>query len=722
MEPSRRPRPSYSRAQMRRTLALLIDYLRDPYQNAVFVAVDDAARENDAHLIAVTGGIIGSPDPSWSQRTVLYDMIGPHNVQALIVASGTMGVALGPARLARYLERYRPLTVVSTAYELEGWPSVVVDNERGMRTILEHLVVAHGRRRIAFIRGPEANQEAERRFAIYRQVLAEHGLSFDPALVCQGTFLRPSGVAAANDLVDRGVRFDALAAANDMMALGAMWVLRSRGLRLPDDVVVVGFDDIYEGRFAVPSLTTVRQPYRELGRTAVRLALEGIAGERAPRWVSLPAELVRRRSCGCVAGEDPDRADGPEDSLPPGEQDARTRLALLALSETSRALSATQDLPSLNRTLVAQLPRLEIPACALSLYERRLEPLAGARLEVVYDTGRAPLPASGSVFETGQLAPGGLFAGDRRTYVLEPLFFGREQFGFFAMQAGPREGLVYEALRDQISGALQSVRLMEAVLDEAKRRQIAERDHAEKEMKIAARIQTMILPRGPAAPGLAIAATMVPASNVGGDYYDVLPADGGCWLGIGDVAGHGLVSGLVMLMIQSAVTGLIRQQPDIRPADVVRAVNAVLFENVRSRLGQSEHATFCIMRYRVDGSLEFAGAHEDILVLRHRTGRCERIPTEGTWLGMIPDLGDTARDHALRLEDGDLLVLFSDGLLEARDLKGTLYGVDRLAHELERCRDLTVVRIRDEILAAVGRWMVRQDDDLTLLVARYRRP
>lgn len=165
--------------------------------------------------------------------------------------------------------------------------------------------------------------------------------------------------------------------------------------------------------------------------------------------------------------------------------------------------------------------------------------------------------------------------------------------------------------RDQISGALKAGSLAAQVVDEAQRRQIAEKEQADKEFKIAAQIQTMILPKTLRVPGLEIAATMIPAVNVGGDYYDVLPFEGGCWIGIGDVAGHGLGAGLIMLMIQSMVAALVNQRPYLLASEVVGALNSVLYENVRSRLGRDEHTTFCLIRYRKDGSILYAGAHEE---------------------------------------------------------------------------------------------------------------
>src|SRR5262245_56596557 len=104
------------------------------------------------------------------------------------------------------------------------------------------------------------------------------------------------------------------------------------------------------------------------------------------------------------------------------------------------------------------------------------------------------------------------------------------------------------------------------------------------EEEIASRIQAAILPGEIDVEGLEIAAGMVPAEKVGGDYYDIIPVEDGCWIAIGDVAGHGLAAGLIMLMIQSTLQGLVMLSPQASPADLICALNRVLYENIRRRM------------------------------------------------------------------------------------------------------------------------------------------
>jgi sigma-B regulation protein RsbU (phosphoserine phosphatase) len=157
------------------------------------------------------------------------------------------------------------------------------------------------------------------------------------------------------------------------------------------------------------------------------------------------------------------------------------------------------------------------------------------------------------------------------------------------------------------------------------REQLAASERVAGEMEIAHRIQTSILPVTPLLPGYSLAASMQTASEVGGDYYDVIPSRAGGWIGIGDVAGHGLPAGLVMLMLQSATSVLVHTMTDEAPSSLVARINGLLFDNIRIRLAQDEFVTFTLLRCSGDGEVVYAGAHEEIVVWRKATGECERL-------------------------------------------------------------------------------------------------
>jgi serine phosphatase RsbU (regulator of sigma subunit) len=364
---------------------------------------------------------------------------------------------------------------------------------------------------------------------------------------------------------------------------------------------------------------------------------------------------------------------------------------------------------------------LGIRSCFVATYEGWGTPPAKSRLIVAYDRGRLlDLPPGGLLFDTQLLAPSELLGDRQRSMVVEPLFFETIQLGFGSFELGPRRRVVYELLRELVSAALHGAELMGRVAREAEARQKAEKQRLEQELALATRIQTSILPRNLDVRGLEIAASMQPATEVGGDYYDVLPTDQGCWLGIGDVAGHGLGAGLVMMMMQSIVAALVHAMPEASPRQLLSIVNAVLYENVRQRMLQDQHATLSLLRYREDGSLEFAGAHEDLLIFRAASRTVELVPTEGTWVGATRDIEAANHDSKCQLLPGDVLLVYTDGLIEAQNAGGEQFGSERLMAAFLALGELSPEKIRQGLTDAVQAFMAEQRDDIAVLVARYR--
>ena len=250
------------------------------------------------------------------------------------------------------------------------------------------------------------------------------------------------------------------------------------------------------------------------------------------------------------------------------------------------------------------------------------------------------------------------------------------------------------------------------------RENLMAKERLESEMAIATRIQTSILPPKMAAPGLEFAAEMIPASEVGGDYYDVQPAPFGCWIGIGDVAGHGLPAGLVMMMVQSCFAMISRDPEELGPGEAWRRVNSAVYDAVRQRLGQDEHVTLTLFRYLGKGAFLFAGAHEDILVWRAKTGEVEAIETTGVWLGIV-DAPRPPQEHDLQLEPGDVMLLYTDGVTERMNEQKELLGLDRVRDVLKTHAAEGPMAVRDAVVKSVQAWSDLADDDVTLLVVKY---
>lgn len=282
-----------------RSIGLLADWFDEHYQLTILRTVEEAVTQRGSSLLSFAGGIPGSSTRNSHQRHAAFELIRPGNVDGAILLAGTMVNELGTDALGKLLEQLRGLPLCAIGIEVPGVPSILVDNQSGIDHAMTHLVERHGSRRVAFIRGPAKNKEAESRFAAYQAALNRANIPFDEQLVFQGDFLQASGERAVQHWLSKAIAFDAIFAANDEMALGALHALSAAGKAVPGDVALIGFDDMEGARNASPPLTTVRQPLKDIAVAAVRTIMDQLQGREVPRMQMLQTHLVVRESCGC---------------------------------------------------------------------------------------------------------------------------------------------------------------------------------------------------------------------------------------------------------------------------------------------------------------------------------------------------------------------------------------------------------------------------------------
>lgn len=243
------------------------------------------------------------------------------------------------------------------------------------------------------------------------------------------------------------------------------------------------------------------------------------------------------------------------------------------------------------------------------------------------------------------------------------------------------------------------------------------------ELAVAERIQLMVLPLPAelkASEKLEVAAYMRPAEEVGGDYYDVLHHGHGLKIGIGDVTGHGLESGVLMLMVQSVARAL-QEAGSTDPVKFLTDLNSALFKNIiRTRI--DKHLTLAFLDY--DGSrMVLSGQHEEVIVVR-ADGTLERIDTMdlGLPIGLEADISPFVATRTVPFEAGDVIILHTDGITEAENAEGQLFGIERLCHEAVRLRDSSadevVSGIIETLMAFIGTQKIH--DDITLLAVKHR--
>jgi len=242
-----------------------------------------------------------------------------------------------------------------------------------------------------------------------------------------------------------------------------------------------------------------------------------------------------------------------------------------------------------------------------------------------------------------------------------------------------------------------------------------------RDLEIATDIQRAMVPRTPTHPHFEFAGNMLPADEVGGDFYDVLSDTRELWITIGDVCGHGIGSGLVMLMTQVAFASNFLHDPKAEPALVWQRVNRLLCDNISGRLNDNRYVTAQLLTHRGDGRFVCVGAHQSPMVYRQASNRVELVDSTGPWLGIDPTQNFVPVSE-IQLAPGDVLCLYSDGLPEAQDKAGDLFDVDRLAASLQGAlaRTNVLADAANAVYSAVEAFSNRRDDDWTMLLIRYR--
>lgn len=327
-------------ADHRLTIGFLLTEARGWTPHMFLSGVADFCAENDLNLVFYMGEALTERQ---AEDGGFYRLARAADIDGVIIASN-IALNLSAEAKQRLHDQFRNKPLIGWALEVPGLPSVLPDSYNGMKQAVNHLAQAHRYRRIAFIRGPDGQLEAEQRYQAYLDALDENNLPLNLAYVQAGNFSRESGQAAMQRLLALEPRPDAVVAANDDMAIGALMFLQSRGLRVPKDVALVGFDDIEESRYLNVPLTTVRQSFYTAGRHAAEAVLQRIRKQNLDVPLNVPTELRIRRSCGCLPAD-------MQHAAPPLLTDLRFDPVEQLWQASSAALDNTGDIAAEHRAL-----------------------------------------------------------------------------------------------------------------------------------------------------------------------------------------------------------------------------------------------------------------------------------------------------------------------------------------------------------------------------------
>lgn len=422
-------------------IGVLLAHFNDSFQRDLWKAVRERSRARNVSTVAFLGHGLEEPQLRHRTSTALYRLARSPLLDGLVVFSHNVGTHSGPKAVAKLVEDLG-LPAISVGYDLPGVPSVRSVSDRAMAELVDHLVTVHGRRHFALVTGPALQPESADRERSVRAALARHGLALPPTLVIDAQFSREEASLAAPSLFAQGLPIDAVVCLNDHMAVGILDYLQRQNIPVPDQVSLVGFDDLPESQWRRPPLTTVRQPLVAMGSSAVDGLLDAHPGEVS--HTVFECSTILRRSCGCAMARRAVSEHEVEEGLNQSDRFAWLR-------EIGVSLQGAFDWAALATQWGLALDSLGFTSGDVVLYDGPLH-------------RRIQWTRAGGVVQTDDLE-GPLVLPEQPTpadWVVLPLVYQDEFLGYLVVSCDLDDTIVYETLRDQMSTAVKATTLMEA--------------------------------------------------------------------------------------------------------------------------------------------------------------------------------------------------------------------------------------------------------------------
>lgn len=455
--------------------------IENDYSNAVMEGALRGARECDTNLIIFPMDLIDAKyavdklNSCRYQYNVLSSYMSANSIDGIIVEYGTITSFLDEARKREFLSAFGDKPAVLIAETAEGYTSVCMDNENGLRELITHLIVDHKFTKIGFLSGPKESFDAEIRRNVYVDVMTEHGLYQGDDWVAYGNFSEYIE-SEIDELYKRHPDMEALVCANDNMAIGAANYLKSKGLRIGQDIAVTGFDNVVAGYLYEPSLTTIKADPQGLSCEAVHLLCEE---KLTPGPKIIKTKLLRRNSCGCDLCESNDEL---KESL--GIVSDWREMAKFQMSENNLRHGLERELGNITREVVftidtdrerysemlAMMRRFSYKNCGIFLYDEFIEHKKGDKWtnpesvslvacyfdlkegdEIVVNKGVLRVPTS-DLFNWGRIRDG-----QRHEVIVLPLFYGEMQIGFICVESDAKRYLYAYDIAGQISSIFYTI-------------------------------------------------------------------------------------------------------------------------------------------------------------------------------------------------------------------------------------------------------------------------
>ncbi|MCA9839426.1 MAG: diguanylate cyclase [Trueperaceae bacterium] len=439
-------------------IGFLLDHLGH-FQWQLFKPIEKVLKNHGYLMVSFVGYELDTVREDYRRANHIFGFANSSTLSGLIALDG-IGHFVENNRLADFLNaRGVPMVNLSTR-DVPGIPNLMIDQEPGMRALMRHLLDERNFRKLVFVRGWPDNTDSCLREQIFCEELLARGLEASEATRVTGRFNGRYAAQAILTLLEAGSSFEAVVAANDLMARGIIDALRQQGIRVPQDVAVVGFDDDPSSAVIDPPLTTVKQPLAALAEAAAELLVAQLHGLKAD-VSSLATELIVRASCGSPYSIPEAQLISPFDAE---ERLNQQRHRLITLMDTGHGAWGQNSLSELLSYIRMHLTKLEIESCHIVLYDE-----AGAYLALAHGTGGK---LEGQRLAEQLLLPDELDLNADLHHIALPLFTPEANYGHMVLGVGALLDnqktaddfeIIYSSLRRDISNGLHLTRQREAL-------------------------------------------------------------------------------------------------------------------------------------------------------------------------------------------------------------------------------------------------------------------
>lgn len=454
---------------MHKHIAVIVAGIDEEYQNSVIEGIISCAKRNEANVscFAAFGGVISSSKYDIGEYNI-YNLVNYREFDGVVLMTNTV---CDPGEKKKIIDKVREAGIPGVFLDCDDDPTfynIKIDNTKAMRDVVQHVITVHGAKKINYISGPLSNPEAQDRYDAFLHVMAENRLIADARRTYFGEFRAQDGERAAEEMLASKMPLpDAVICANDAMALAAIRCLEKHGKRVPEDIIVTGFDNTYNARHYSPALTSVARPLSKVGYKACEILLRAADGVESEKVTVFPSAPVFTESCGCKGTSTDDLKRYKKSTFRVMDS---TRSNISMINRMTSDLAESETVEENLAVISKYISQIECDQCCLCLCSEWKGGLPGSRaieyqVEGYTKSMSAPLIwtrdgiTSVDNFQSIRMFPIPMEGGGNVNYFL-PLHFRERCLGYFIITNSifPIKSMLCHTLMMNISNSIENIR------------------------------------------------------------------------------------------------------------------------------------------------------------------------------------------------------------------------------------------------------------------------